>query len=122
MKAALRMRPELGGDDFEKPADGLVEAEVDPESGGLTTPGCVAHRAELFVAGTEPKEPCPIHDSSFMTEPPVEGYDVPPYKQPPGQDPREPEPDEPPPSDRPPPDATPPADRPRRARPPDGSP
>ncbi len=115
MKTALRLRPELAGDEFEKPADGLVEVDVDPESGGLATSTCVTHRTELFVAGTEPKEPCPIHDGSFTAEPPsVENYEVPPYKQPdPGQEPPKQKNGEP--------DGDgekQPADRPRRVRPP----
>lgn len=123
MKTALRLRPELGGDEFPKPADGLVEVEVDPESGGLATPSCINHRTEIFVEGTQPRDPCPIHDSSFSEEQPPSGddYTRPPYEVPPPKPPR-PKPDgEPPPRDRErarPPDAGPPgADRPRRVRP-----
>ncbi len=115
MKAALRMRPDLAGDEFEKPADGLVEIEIDSESGQLATPACVKHRPELFVAGTEPKEKCAIHDSSF-DEPGPDGPDfsVPPYKVPPGGKPPA-KPGDPPPATPPATPAKPPeGDRPRR--------
>jgi len=88
MKSALKYRPELGGSEFEKPADGYVEVDVDPESGGLATPHCLSHRVELFIAGSEPKDPCPIHDSSFAEPNPDDGSDLdtPPYKAPPQGD------------------------------------
>ncbi len=88
MKAALKFRPDLGGAEFEEPADGLVEVDVDPESSGIATPHCVAHRIELFISGSEPKDPCPIHDSSFETPNPNDGSDLatPPYKLPPESD------------------------------------
>ena len=90
MKAALRMRPELAGDDFAKPADGLVEVDVDPESGGLATPGCISHRTEVFVEGTQPREPCPTHDGSFSAPPPeTDEYSTPPFKPPPSEDEKE---------------------------------
>lgn len=85
MKSALRIRPDLGGGEFEKPADGIVEVDVDTESGGIATPHCVSHRLEYFISGSEPKDPCSIHDSSFDTPNPEEGADLatPPYKLPP---------------------------------------
>lgn len=88
MKAALRYRPDLAGTEFEKPAEGLVEVDVDPESGGRATPHCLSHHLEYFVAGTEPKDPCPVHDESFDVAGPDDGSDlaVPPYKLPPGGD------------------------------------
>jgi penicillin-binding protein 1B len=84
MKAAIRLRPELSGDEFPKPAEGLVEVDVDPESGGLATVACISHRTEVFVEGTQPREPCPTHDASFAAMPPEsDDYSTPPYKQPP---------------------------------------
>jgi 1A family penicillin-binding protein len=41
--------------------EGLVTAEVCPVSGKLHTDKCPAARKEIFVAGTEPKDPCDIH-------------------------------------------------------------
>jgi penicillin-binding protein 1B len=117
MKTALRLRPDLGGDDFDKPADGIVELDVDPESGGLATPACLTHHTEVFVAGTEPKEPCPIHDSSFSAQPPdIQKYDTPPFQQP-GQEPTKPK-SESPPNEKPHDGEAKPGERPRRIKPP----
>ena len=49
-----------GSEPFEPPA-GIVEVEVDASSGGLATSGCPEVVNEVFVAGTEPTEECPIH-------------------------------------------------------------
>ncbi|MFO0597162.1 MAG: penicillin-binding protein 1C [Myxococcaceae bacterium] len=40
---------------------GLVSAGICPLSGGLAGQGCPASMEELFVAGTEPTSPCPMH-------------------------------------------------------------
>ena len=58
------MRASLGGvqpDKFEPPPEGLVTVKVDPMSGLLAVAGCPAQRKEVFAAGTEPKEKCPLH-------------------------------------------------------------
>jgi membrane carboxypeptidase/penicillin-binding protein len=49
-----------GSEPFEPPA-GIVEVDVDASSGGLATSGCPEVVNEVFVAGTEPTEECPIH-------------------------------------------------------------
>ena len=41
--------------------EGVVLAEVDPESGLRARSGCPDRRLELFLAGTEPREDCPLH-------------------------------------------------------------
>jgi 1A family penicillin-binding protein len=41
--------------------DGLVTVDICPISGKLHTDKCPAARKEIFVAGTEPKEPCDMH-------------------------------------------------------------
>jgi penicillin-binding protein 1B len=115
MKAALRLKPDLAGDAFPKPASGVVEAEIDPETGQLATPACVNHRLELFVEGTQPTENCSIHDGSFSADPEASEYATPPWQAPPREPPR----DEPPPPPPAPDDEPPPSDRPRRTRPPD---
>jgi penicillin-binding protein 1B len=85
MKAAVRLRPELGGDEFPKPNTGITEAEIDPETGGLATPSCGNRRKELFITGTEPTIPCPLHDTGtgdIVSAPtPGEDYSVPPFKE-----------------------------------------
>lgn len=40
---------------------GVKGVYIDPETGYLSTPFCKHSRLEYFVAGTEPKESCPIH-------------------------------------------------------------
>ncbi|HLJ41851.1 MAG TPA: PBP1A family penicillin-binding protein [Candidatus Acidoferrales bacterium] len=57
--------------DFPEPA-GLVSASVDPESGYLATPNCPTTKTEVFIAGTEPTEFCPIHSGTKLSDiPPV---------------------------------------------------
>ncbi len=48
--------------DFERPA-GLVDVVIDPVSGLKAVSGCPQRVTELFVAGTEPKQDCPLHAS-----------------------------------------------------------
>jgi penicillin-binding protein 1B len=60
MKAAVAMRPELAGDEFPRPA-GVIDVEIDPESGELATPACSRHERELFIEGTQPQATCPLH-------------------------------------------------------------
>jgi membrane carboxypeptidase/penicillin-binding protein len=44
-----------------RPPHGISSAEIDPETGGLATPGCPDSRPEYFIAGTEPTESCSLH-------------------------------------------------------------
>jgi penicillin-binding protein 1B len=121
MKAAVRLRPELAGDGFPRPDEGVAEVEIDPESGGLAVPGCPSRRKEFFVEGTQPKAPCPVHDFGPSPEPldPAELPGAPnPAAPPPGGGGGTPPPAEPPsplprPGDRP----AEPGDRPRRVTP-----
>ncbi|HUO83583.1 MAG TPA: PBP1A family penicillin-binding protein [Thermoanaerobaculia bacterium] len=41
--------------------DDVVDREIDPISGLLTTPYCPDQQVEVFVAGTEPSDLCPVH-------------------------------------------------------------
>ncbi|MEN3336076.1 MAG: penicillin-binding protein [Blastocatellia bacterium] len=61
IKAALAIRPELGGDNFARPS-GIVEAEIDPTTGLRATAECTERRTELFISGTEPFVDC-THES-----------------------------------------------------------
>jgi penicillin-binding protein 1B len=61
VKAALEVRPELGGDNFTRPS-GIIEVEIDPTTGLRATPVCTERRTELFIAGTEPVADC-LHES-----------------------------------------------------------
>jgi penicillin-binding protein 1B len=58
-------RYRISGTRFEAPAD-VVRATVDPASGGLAATGCPETVEEVFVAGTEPTEPCPLHERRLM--------------------------------------------------------
>ena len=51
--------------DFQKPANGTVEATVCSVSGGIPTPDCGSHTIRLtFLEGTQPTELCQVHSSS----------------------------------------------------------
>ena len=43
------------------PPPGVVQATVDPTSGGIATAGCPTRVTELFIEGTEPRGLCPLH-------------------------------------------------------------
>jgi penicillin-binding protein 1B len=58
------MKVALGGrkpTPFAAPPEGIVFVDIDKETGLLARPGCPKVRAEAFVAGTEPREPCGAH-------------------------------------------------------------
>ena len=46
--------------------EGVVMVEVDPESGLRARSGCPERRRELFLAGTQPAEDCPLHSGGFV--------------------------------------------------------
>jgi membrane carboxypeptidase/penicillin-binding protein len=54
--------------DWKRPED-VIERQVDPESGMLATPYCPQSKGEIFVAGTEPTQVCPLHAGSGETSP-----------------------------------------------------
>jgi len=66
MKCAAAMEPQL---DF-VPPPGVVFRKVDKKSGLLFTPNCPPELAveEVFVEGTEPITPCPLHNRDVYTE------------------------------------------------------
>lgn len=41
--------------------DGVVTAEIDPDTGQLATASCPKRRDEVFIAGTQPVETCSVH-------------------------------------------------------------
>jgi penicillin-binding protein 1B len=60
------MKAGLGGrkaSRFAPPPEDVVYVEIDRDTGLLATPSCPRTRAEAFVAGTEPREPCGVHGS-----------------------------------------------------------
>jgi penicillin-binding protein 1B len=54
--------------DWKRPDD-VITREIDPETGMLATPYCPQTRAEIFVAGTEPTQLCPMHAGSGEPSP-----------------------------------------------------
>jgi penicillin-binding protein 1B len=57
IKAAIDIRPELGGNAFTNPG-GLVTVEIDPATGCLASPESIQRRQEMFISGTEPFSTC----------------------------------------------------------------
>jgi membrane carboxypeptidase/penicillin-binding protein len=64
MHDALKSRPLV----MFRPPNGVKGVYVDPETGALATDTCPHPVLEYFVAGTEPKEPCPVHPSTSTEE------------------------------------------------------
>ncbi|HEY6332739.1 MAG TPA: penicillin-binding transpeptidase domain-containing protein, partial [Blastocatellia bacterium] len=73
MKQALVLRPDLGGDGFPEP-DGITSVEIDPASGMLATDSCPTKRAEYFIDGTQPTEPCTLHSGEVPAGTPVPAF------------------------------------------------
>ncbi len=46
--------------EFQQPA-GIISLKIDPLSGKTTRSGCPKPAMEIFIKGTEPMEPCPLH-------------------------------------------------------------
>ena len=57
MKRALAGRPNVP---FQPPS-GIVQLEIDRDTGHLALPGCPRVATEAFLAGTEPAAWCPLH-------------------------------------------------------------
>lgn len=47
------------------PPPGVLQVTLDPETLALATPRCPEQRQEVFVAGTEPTQFCPLHGGSW---------------------------------------------------------
>ena len=60
MKRAHTHREYRTVEPFEPP-DGIVAAEIDPESGQIATNGCPRVSTDYFIAGTQPVEACRLH-------------------------------------------------------------
>ena len=74
MKAAVALRPELGGESFPSPPDGIVTEEIDPTTGLVATELCPARRTEYFIEGTQPQETCEAHTGEHPEQPPIPGF------------------------------------------------
>jgi penicillin-binding protein 1B len=67
MKRAHARRQYRSVTPFKEP-DGITFVEVCPLSGGRATDRCHGTKTEVFLAGTEPGEMCPIHPGSSRTQ------------------------------------------------------
>jgi penicillin-binding protein 1B len=74
MKAALALRPELGGDSFAPQPDSIVDEEIDPTTGLLATDQCSARRTEHFLEGTQPQQLCEAHTGEHPEQSPAPGF------------------------------------------------
>jgi penicillin-binding protein 1B len=67
MKKALTLPRYRSAQPFERP-DGVLFASIDPESQQLATSSCPVIREEVFIAGTEPGEPCSLHPDHLLDD------------------------------------------------------
>jgi penicillin-binding protein 1B len=74
MKAAIALKPELGGDSFPPQPDGIVDEEIDPTSGFIATDQCSARRTEYFLEGTQPQQLCEAHTGEHPEQTPIPGF------------------------------------------------
>ena len=74
MKAALALRPELFGDNFPPPPDGVVNEEIDPTTGLIATDQCPTRRTEYFIEGTQPQQLCEGHTGEHPEQPATPGF------------------------------------------------
>ncbi len=63
MKRALKLPAYKDAKPF-RPPSGIVQASIDPETGGLATEACSTSRPEYFIAGTAPAHECELHSFS----------------------------------------------------------
>jgi penicillin-binding protein 1B len=66
MKNALKYREYRDTKPFEAP-DGIVNIEIDPETGFPATPACPTRISEVYIAGTQPVGSCPKHGGRMIT-------------------------------------------------------
>jgi penicillin-binding protein 1B len=66
MKRAHQYREYRNVKNFAAP-DGIVMAEIDPESGQLAMPNCPQTLNEVFISGTQPVETCRLHGGTGAT-------------------------------------------------------
>ncbi len=64
VEGAVELRPELGGESFERPG-GITTVEVDPESGQLATASCPLRERVAITAALAPNLECFMHNESY---------------------------------------------------------
>ncbi len=71
MRNAITLPGFSNTQEFERP-EGVVSVSIDPETQKLATPECPESREEVFIAGTEPTESCPLHTGNVIEKvPPI---------------------------------------------------
>jgi penicillin-binding protein 1B len=60
MKNAVTLPGFVNTQEFERP-EGIVSVALDPDTFELAVPECPITQEEVFIAGTEPTEPCSLH-------------------------------------------------------------
>ncbi len=78
MKRAHQHREYRNVTGFEAP-DGIVSAEIDPESGQIATNACPKVHTDYFISGTQPFETCRLHGGGATQ---VASWDQPPSQAP----------------------------------------
>jgi penicillin-binding protein 1B len=72
MKQAHKHRAYRAVSNFDVP-EGVVSAEIDPESGQLATSACPHVQTEYYLLGTQPVQFCPIHQGGSTQ---IAGWDT----------------------------------------------
>jgi penicillin-binding protein 1B len=64
VRGAVELRPELGGESFERP-NGITSVEIDPETGQLATASCPQRERIAITAALAPNLECFMHQDSY---------------------------------------------------------
>ena len=64
VRGAVELRPELGGESFERPG-GITSIEIDPETGQLATASCPQRERVAITAALAPNLECFMHNDSY---------------------------------------------------------
>ncbi|MDT5062028.1 MAG: penicillin-binding protein [Acidobacteriota bacterium] len=75
VKNAVELRPDLGGEAFERPA-GITFVEIDPETGLLATASCPQHEQVAITSTLAPNLECATHGETFEMVGSTEGSEV----------------------------------------------
>ncbi|HEY1240326.1 MAG TPA: PBP1A family penicillin-binding protein [Bryobacteraceae bacterium] len=73
MKRAIQFREYRSAQPFDAP-DGVITVDIDPQSGMLATPTCPTMRQEVYIAGTQPVQACPLHSNGRPMVTSVSGW------------------------------------------------
>ena len=75
MKGAMQFREYRDAKPFQAPA-GVVSVDICGQSGMLATPNCPKTYPEVYVAGTEPVNTCPLHGGGHGIVTQITGWDT----------------------------------------------